>query len=230
MINKLFYNANALYEKGDYAKAVDSYISILDTGFESGNIYYNIGNGFLKLGHIGYAILSYEKASRLIPQDSDLRSNLSYVRSLVTDPGTLSDGKNIALRLITRPFRDLNLNALFISSAILYLTVILILTAFIINPIVRKKLMSLFISIFIIFALTSTVCALRYYDEVVLKTGIVVEKIVEAKYEPIDKSTTYYTLEEGAKVVIMKTGPDWKQVRPSNGKAAWVKAGSIGQI
>ena len=134
------------------------------------------------------------------------------------------------MRLATRPFRDLNLNALFISSAILYMTVILILTLFIINPIVRKKLMPLFITIFIIFCLTSTVCCLRYYDEVILKTGIVVEKIVEAKYEPIDKSTTYYTLEEGAKVVILKTRPDWKQVRPSDGKSAWVKAESVGQI
>lgn len=229
--NQAFYQANGYYQQKDYVKALENYKLILGrTSLESGNLYYNIGNSFFKMGKVGYAILFYEKAKRIIPQDSDIRANLSYARSLVTDPGSLPDGKNIALRLIARPFRDVNLNALFISSAILYLTVILILSVFIINPIIRKKLMPLFIVISTVFALTSSACGLRYYDEVMLKAGIVVEKIVEAKYEPIDKSTTYYTLEEGAKVVIIKARPDWQQVRRSDGKTAWIKAGSVGEI
>ena len=36
-----------------------------------------------KLGRIGKAILNYERARRVMPQDEDLLSNLAYVKNLV---------------------------------------------------------------------------------------------------------------------------------------------------
>ena len=62
--NQLFYTGNHYYQTQDYIKAVEEYVKLLDTGIENGNLYYNIGNGFLKLGKVGYAILCYEKARR----------------------------------------------------------------------------------------------------------------------------------------------------------------------
>jgi len=81
--NQLFYKGNSFYEKRDYAKAVESYLAASDLGVMSGHLYYNTGNGFFKLEKIGYAILYYEKAKRIMPGDSDLKSNLDFAKSMV---------------------------------------------------------------------------------------------------------------------------------------------------
>ena len=84
-IAHIFSKANALYEKRDYENALEEYKKILDQGVERGPIYYNIANTYFKLGKTGYAILFYRKAARLMPADSDLKSNLSYAQSLTDD-------------------------------------------------------------------------------------------------------------------------------------------------
>ena len=71
------------YESGDFDSAIASFKSIMDNGYLSGNILYNIGNAYLKSGKLGYAILSYEKAKLYIPRDIDLISNLDYAKSLI---------------------------------------------------------------------------------------------------------------------------------------------------
>ena len=80
-----FVEANLRYQEGDYAAALDRYLAILDAGFESGPLYYNIGNVYFKLGDLGRAILFYERASRLSHNDDDVQANLDLARSLTAD-------------------------------------------------------------------------------------------------------------------------------------------------
>ena len=78
-IGEVFTRANRAYEQGDYQKAAGLYRRMLEEGYESGNLYYNLGNCYYKLKQKGRAILYYEKARRLIPGDADLQTNLTYV-------------------------------------------------------------------------------------------------------------------------------------------------------
>ena len=228
--NQLFYQANTYYEQKDYVKALEKYDALLGMGFASSNLYYNIGNSFFKLGKIGYAILFYEKAKALIPQDSDLKSNLTYARSLVAEPSAEPTVKNYIASVFKRPFKGFNLNAIFISAAALYILFILTIVVFTLNPFIRQKFFLAFPVIFIIFFLNLGAFIIRYYDEVVLKHGIVIKKEAECKYEPIDASTTYYTLQEGSEVIIVKTRNDWRQILRPDGKIAWVKRDAVGEI
>jgi len=222
-----FYRANALYEKGDYANAVEGYKSLLDSGIESGNLYYNIGNAFFKLGKLGYAILNYERARRLIPQDSDLKANLDYARSLAGDEARQ---KNPIFRIIKLPFRYLSMNNLTLTVCAIYLLTILLLVVSILNRLLAKRIrfLTIFFSGIFVFALAAF--AIRYYEEEVLKYGVIVEKEVECKYEPIDKSTTYYSLGEGSKIIILKVRNDWCQIKRLDGKIAWVKRVAVEKI
>ena len=76
----IFYKANALYEEGKYDEAIEVYTGLIDQGLESGNLYYNIGNCYFKKGELGKAIVNYERANKLIPDDSDLKSNHDFAR------------------------------------------------------------------------------------------------------------------------------------------------------
>jgi len=228
--NQLFYAANYRYETKDYAKAIEGYIAILDKALESGNLYYNIGNGFLKLKKLGYAILCYEKARRLIPQDGDLKSNLAYARSLAGVMSFEEGRKNVFLDAVKAPFRDFNLNAIAVSGAIIYLFVVLILSVFLIRPYFARKFALLSFIVIVLFLLNLAAFAGRYYDEEIAKHAVVVQKEAECKYEPIDASTTYYRLQEADEVLVLKTRNDWRQVERSDGKVAWVKKEAVEPI
>ena len=145
--NQLFYTGNHYYQARDYIKAVEEYVKLLDMGIENGNLYYNIGNGFLKLGKVGYAILCYEKARRLIPHDSDLKANLVYARSLIDEVQAEDTHKNIIVRLIRKMCSDLSLRSIAKLTIALYLALILLLAFFIFNPVISLTYFFLFINL-----------------------------------------------------------------------------------
>ena len=79
----IFGNANELYKKGNYDLAIADYEKILNKGYESGNLYYNIGNCYFKENKLGKAIVNYKRALRLEPRDGDIRSNYKFAFSTV---------------------------------------------------------------------------------------------------------------------------------------------------
>ena len=63
---------NRRYQDGDFAAALDAYLAVERSGFESGPLFYNIANAYFKTGALGRAILYYERASRELPGDEDV--------------------------------------------------------------------------------------------------------------------------------------------------------------
>lgn len=80
-----FFEANRAYKDDRYSAAVEGYRKLVDDGYVSGHIYYNLGNAFFRLGEVGQAILFYERARLLIPRDDDLLFNLAHARSQTVD-------------------------------------------------------------------------------------------------------------------------------------------------
>ncbi len=68
--------ANAFYTTGEYQQAIPLYEQIINNGYESAKLYYNLGNAYYKTGNINNAILNYERAKLLAPQDKDIDFNL----------------------------------------------------------------------------------------------------------------------------------------------------------
>lgn len=227
--NQLFYTANHNYELRDYVKAMEGYVAILESGLESGNLYYNIGNGFLKMGRLGQAILCYERAKRLIPHDSDLKANLTYARSLAENTSDRTQGAFI-LNAINAIFESYSLRAVIFSATFLYLILLLLAGIFTAKPFFARRFRALMVLVIVLFVLNLTALASRYFNERILKHGIVVQDKVECKYEPIEKSTTYYTLREGGDVLILATRNGWRQIRRPDGKIGWVKKEAVDGI
>lgn len=228
--NQLFYQGNTYYGAHNYTDALLAYDKILDMGIESGNLYYNIGNSFLKTNKIGYAILFYERAREIIPYDSDLRSNLEFARAMVNETSLDALAGNPVVNAFKRPYRDLSLSALAFITLALYLGMILLIALNIVNPVFAKRI-RVIIGVVIISGLyTLTVFSMRYYSEEIQKRGIVLAKEAECKYEPIDKSTTFYKLREGAEVLIFSTRDGWRQIRRADGKIGWVKKEAVEPI
>lgn len=224
--DQIFYRANSRYETGDYDGAIREYTLICDMGLESGNLYYNIGNAFFKKSEIGLAILWYERAKRILPQDSDLKSNLSYAQSLVEN-GYNVPQRNMVLKIIELPFEGLNRNSLTVLTLAFYLAVICLLVISTLNRPLAKKIFVMTIVIVCLFLYSLSAFVNRFYNTEILKHGIVIEKRAECKYEPIDKSTTYFTLGEGNEVIVLKARNGWCRIKRLDGKVAWVKKEAV---
>ena len=80
-----FDEGNRRYQEGDYAGAVELYERILESGLESGELHYNLGNAWFRLGELGPALLHYERARRIMPRDDDLAANVELARALTAD-------------------------------------------------------------------------------------------------------------------------------------------------
>ncbi len=226
----LFYKANSLYEQREYEKASQEYAKILDIDAESGPLYFNIGNTFFKMGKTGHAILAYKKAQRLMPGDSDLKSNLAYAESLTEDSALQALPQNRMAWLFKFPFREYSLNTVSIILIALYLMLIAMFLMGIINTVFKRRMTILFYPVLIGFLLTLGAFSFRYYDEEILSHGVVVAKEAECKYEPIDKSNNYFTLKEGQEVLVLKTRNGWRRIRRLDGKLAWVKSDAVEEI
>ncbi len=82
---QVFDRANQLYQQNQYAEAQAEYEKLLQNGFGSAEVEYNLGNACYKSGQLAKAILHYERARKLAPGDEDLRHNLRLANLMITD-------------------------------------------------------------------------------------------------------------------------------------------------
>lgn len=82
---ELFEEGNLAYKEGDYSMAITLYDSLYQMEFQSAELEYNFGNAYFKDDKLAEAILHYERALKLIPNDEDLLHNLKVVNARTID-------------------------------------------------------------------------------------------------------------------------------------------------
>ena len=80
-----FEEGNRLYQEGDFAGAAAKYEAVLESGYESPALHYNLGNARYRMGEAAAAVIAYERALRLDPGNDDVRANLALVNQRLRD-------------------------------------------------------------------------------------------------------------------------------------------------
>ena len=80
-----FDQGNKFYEKENYQAAISSYESVANSGKQSAELYFNLGNCYYKLHKVAPAIYNYEKALLLSPNDTEIKTNLEFARKMTID-------------------------------------------------------------------------------------------------------------------------------------------------
>lgn len=220
-INSRFYIANSLYEQGSFDEAIRQYNTILEQGFESGNLYYNLGNCFFKKGELGKALLNYEKSRRFIPYDKDLAANYEYGCSLIK-ASPIEPRVSLPVRVLDIFFNNFTVDGLTIMLSALYILILVaILTGVFVRPLKKYAfILAVFIGLFFI------ACFIGLGHKIALldREAIVTAQQVEVRFEPFDEATTYFTLPEGSKIIILDKRGDWRKVKRPDGRFGWIKA------
>ncbi len=81
----VFIDGTRAYQAGDYQAAAEKFQAVARSGVKNSALFYNLGNAYLKSGDLGRAVLWYERASRLSPNDPDLKFNLAHARTRLKD-------------------------------------------------------------------------------------------------------------------------------------------------
>ena len=226
-LDSIFDQSNAFYTDGKYQMAIDGYKDILNSGFESAELYYNLGNAFYKLNNIPESNFFYEKARSISPTDEDILINLSYAQNLRIDkieklPITQTQNFkiNILNLLSERGWSVLLIILAWIAcvSFVLYLSV---------NNSGNKRI---FFTQFIILMIGFIVVFTINYEKKNLnneKFAIIYDKEIEVWSEPNKISELKFLLHEGTKVKQVDTIQDWVNIQLENGTLGWIQSSSI---
>jgi tetratricopeptide (TPR) repeat protein len=220
--NTIFFRANNSYREDRYDDAIQDYEQLISDGLRSANIFYNLGNAYLRTGSKGKAILYYERAFRIRPRDADIRSNLDFARTLVEgDAGQYSERWYERIFLFLRGF--LSTDEMTSLLSILYFAIMISLILSISCKAQRKTLYystSVFCVLFIV-ALPSFISGV--YRSEFQKKAVIVVKETSVRFEPNDDATVHFKLHEGAVIQITRSQDNWHQVRRYDGKMGWLK-------
>jgi tetratricopeptide (TPR) repeat protein len=79
-------SAEECYRKGEYSKALESYIEYLDKGIKAPELYLNIGNCYYRMGKFGESLLYYRRAWFLSPGNKNINDNISLFSKEKSNP------------------------------------------------------------------------------------------------------------------------------------------------
>lgn len=227
-----FDEGNRAYQENDFERALERYEQVVQSGYESAELYYNMGNAYFKLGDLGRSILFYERALRLQPRNRDVRANLELVRSLVIDevvplPGFwLFRVVDWWVHAIPRVWLIVIVTAGYVLAAAGLVTVLLARSA---------GLRALGIRVVIPAVATLAIFGVNLIA-VQWGIGTPTEAVVLADEVPVnsapsdDQALELFTIHEGTKVRIDQDAGEWVEIVLADGKVGWARADGLGVI
>lgn len=220
---RLYLDGIKNYNNGEYDKAVEAFEKIAKEGTRNGKLFYNLGNAHFKSGNIGKAIVWYERALQLNPNDPDLKFNYQYVNGFVKDK--LED-KEFSVVKVLFFWKDLlgqtTIKWLAVSLSFLF-WVMIIFQIFKDRKLVKIHT-GLIFSIAAIFILTASY---DYYAQHHIKKAVILPEKVSIRSGLTDDSTELFILHVGTKVIVEENRTGHFKIRFSGDKMGWLSKESI---
>ncbi|MCF8259570.1 MAG: tetratricopeptide repeat protein [Melioribacteraceae bacterium] len=220
--------ANSSYQDKDFETAISLYQQILDDGFVSDAVYFNIGNCYFRQGEIGRAILNYERALKLNPGDEDIVYNLNLAKARTTDKITevpqifIVQWWEILLTFISVQTWAL---LLVISISLFSLSLAIYFTSRSSKLVRGFFALGSILFLLIVFStifLSSSIHRSNTYSE-----GVLLEKSISVKSSPDEESGDVFVLHEGIKFKVEDSLQNWVKIKLSDGKVGWLPKSSF---
>ena len=222
-------DADKAYQENNFVKAIELYQSVLSVEGESAAIYYNLGNSYYKSDSIAKAILNYERALILAPNDDEISFNLEMAKSKTIDKITPKSEIFIVswFNSLTALMNESGWAQFAIFSFIILL---LGLAAYIFSKKVAVKKIGFTIAVVcFIFTIFANIFAQSQKDTLIIRnTAIVMEPTVTVRSTPNESGTELFVLHEGSKVLILDdTMNSWKEISLEDGNRGWIQTEMI---
>ncbi len=223
-MDRLFLEANRLYQTGNYQEALVNYSKIVQSGYESGPLYYNMGNCYYKLSDIGRAILQYERAKRLMPRDEDLKANLAMA-NLATVDKIEPQADFLLIALVNGFVHAIPAAPLIVLVLAFYVLGAAFLTVWVVSR--TRWLRSLAFKISIVCAVLLAVSGLSLFAQErgirLRKESVILSDKVDVLSAPGGEGVEVFSLHTGTKVRTDQQTGGWIEIILPDRKMGWVK-------
>ena len=224
----LFEQGNQHFQAGEYNQAIQKYQEILEQGYASADLYYNLGNSFFKTGESSRAIVNYERALRLRPHDEDIQFNLQIAKLYVTDK--IPELPQLFYIKYFRKFRGLfNMNTLTLITLRFYFLFMGSVILWMLSRSLRSRRIfkSAFMVLFILLAAFSFTLVSKIHYQQNHIAAVVMSAKVDVRSAPTAEGTDIFTIHAGLKVTIIDSRDEWREIRLQDGKEGWLTVQDI---
>lgn len=228
---EVFDKANVEYSNGNFNEALNYYNEIIDAGFYSPNVYFNLGNTYFKLQRIPESILYYEKALHTDPSHTDARFNLSIANQQITDK--INALPEIAIQ---RWFKEFLFTFsddtwAWIAITLFWLAILsLLLYRFSLRALFQKMFFYSALLLFVFFVCCLTLGIQLNKIQKQSRFAVVFDSKASIKSEPSHQSTTLFVVHEGLKVRLNEEVNNWYKVELPDGNIGWVQQSAVERI
>lgn len=224
----LFSAGNTAYQSEKYFDALQIYDSLLSMNYESVALYYNLGNTHYKQENLGKAILFYERAALLDPNDEDVQNNLRLAQESVLDkfetiPSPLFQYIGLGIMKFFSPstWAVLGIVFLFLMSVGVYL--------YCFSTLKRPGFVGGLS--FLILGGFSIAMAFSYSQHIDNHVpGIITSDSAYVKSAPSETAEDVFILHEGTKAEVQDELEGWKKIRLVDGKLGWLESDNLEEI
>ena len=230
-VQQQFQMANEAYSAKQYDQAIEAYEAIAQEAFKSDELFYNLGNCYYHKKQIGKAILNYERALLIAPNDEDTRYNLALTRELLKD-----DISIIPPFFLARWWGGLRKQ---LSSTSWSIAGILLLWLGIVGIIIwlkgntrqlKKKGFVIGLGLILLSLLPFLLAMSQAKLEQNSQRAIILSPEIPLRSAPDELSTELIVLHEGTKLELLDLIGTWHKVRLENGEQGWLPNDAFEQI
>lgn len=236
---ELYRQANELYQQEKYKEAIDTYQQIINGGFESWEVYYNLGNAYFRYGDVGRAILNYKRAKRLAPQNTDILHNLKIASLSIADK--IEEPPQFFVIKVLNDFLDysqlrMNFDQLAQVMLVVYMIfmILVIIRIFVRNKLIQRRIVYIMLPVLLILVIFFITFQVQIYSASKNDEAIIIVDKVDVMSSPSEDATQVFTLHQGVKVKIEKTmmrdQESWAEIRLTDGKSGWILVTAIERI
>ena len=215
--------ANDLYQKQDFTAAIVAYEQVLQSGFHSPTLYYNLGNSYFKAGQPGKAILNLERALLLAPNDPDIKHNIKAVNQrLVGSPEPIP---GFFLERWWSSWRSgMSVSGWSITALLILWPGVAGLAVWILGSSRRTRMLGFFAGVgLIVFSmLPFSLAVSRASFQNDSGYAVVMDRSIALRAAPDSGSESSQKVYEGHKVYLLDQIGKWRKVRLMDGEVGWL--------
>ena len=222
---------NKAYIDGNYEKAVEEYVAILNGGEYSAELYYNLANAYFKQNAVGKAILYYNKALRMAPSQEDIRHNLAIAEAQTKDRIVVIPEffLNRWMRIVRNSMSCMVWSLLSLVALALVLSFGLI---FLLASRVKLRKAGFYCALCagVLLVVTISFAASSRNDMLTHEEAVVMSSAISVKSSPDRSAVDLFVLHEGTKVRVEAEMDEWCEVVIADGKKGWTERKNIEEI
>ncbi len=219
-IKEGFSLANLAFVDGRHDEAVLGYLDIIERGMVNPDVYYNLGNAYLKTGETGKALLYYEKSLELSGGDDDIKYNMALAKEVLALPEERVD----AASLIEKAGRFFSFKGSADLALLFYgITFSLFIAGIFASEGGKKKVRTAGYLFAALTLFTGVTALSKLYGQERAENAVVVVKKAGLHEVPLDSDVPGLFLREGMKVRVDEVEKRWLKISAPGGQGGWIK-------